>query len=1095
METEPSKKSKKYKCLNKGCNKHFSSMQSRSNHVNKNRCKVVHLRSPKRAKKSTIGKESIPNYKCKFCKKAFQQHQSVYRHHRVCDAARINDNKEPIPKKVKGSSDFNCSICPMKFDRADKLERHMKKHTGENEKKCVKCERVFRRVDFYNKHVKICDGTKKHAIGSSKFQCESCSKSFTKIETFDIHVATCQVSESSVNITNYMEESSPSFLQQNSSPSFLQQPSPSFLQQNSFPSFLQQPSPSFLRHHSSPLFIQPGLPVECGNNYVADDGVNEDLGVTIMDESDVELEENNDVTDNLEGTIIDDRMLEQNSSTLMDSTLEKDTEERNNHSINEDDSICVVLPSDYANQTYASKTDDSMQDSFAELGNSENFEEINDECDYKDLLCDGFLREMKKNRHRSNKIFPELYSIFGVKLVHDKHLSKWVAKSLGMRTTRFRERLRKWLNGELSGRGRPRVTAAKAQAIFDAWIAHSTISVDRRDGRDMVRIPMTEYQDRYKGIETSLVKPYTNKRNTLMAEAPRYMSHKTVREMEKLIEQQEGKFSLGTIYKFRPYFVVAPSEREKLECLCTVCCNARSMFNAIQRSAKKNGFKQYTSITSYLTHGKTCKLATSGYISKECIVGDCEECNGLICPAAYYFTQDDLATYYQFELHPTGKLDKNNKPKKKTKRVDYNSVPVSSVVLKLENFAERYLLHRYDVRHDKFIWPIIQEKCDKKGEFIVHMDYSENLKEKPKFETQPHHFSGEQHSLHCSVAETPDGNYYFYHFSDEKTHDWRYTKAVILALLKEIYGDQVIIRFKTDNCTTQYKCLHVFAMYSELATEIGKVIVVYYGPAGHGRGLVDGMSSWGVKTPLRKHIIIADWFWYTSSELVNMFIERGFSSDTRHYTEIAVEEMSGYATVKPRPVQGCTKFHMMAFHPDGSIFTREDLCDCDSCIDGKFSECKVSNAGASVGEENEDEEEVDNNNADDEDDEEGGDDVTFDLLCQIVQPGMIIALRTDPSEPRNQSFYLVAVNEVVREAPGDTFDAFNHYVCKGGKYLSCSYLEIDERATPKNKTYIQYKKCSSKVIVMAGEVLSPFVNITEDLKLRQDEKQFLDDCA
>ena len=125
------------------------------------------------------------------------------------------------------------------------------------------------------------------------------------------------------------------------------------------------------------------------------------------------------------------------------------------------------------------------------------------------------------------------------------------------------------------------------------------------------------------------------------------------------------------------------------------------------------------------------------------------------------------------------------------------------------------------------------------GEIIVHMDYSENLKEKPKFETQSHHFSGEQHSLHCSVVEKPEGHIYFYHFSDEKKHNWQFTKAIVMDLLEKVFQDQDIIRFKTDNCTTQYKCLYVFGMYSELAVKLNKTIILYYGAT----GLVDGMSK------------------------------------------------------------------------------------------------------------------------------------------------------------------------------------------------------------------------------------------------------------
>ena len=225
----------------------------------------------------------------------------------------------------------------------------------------------------------------------------------------------------------------------------------------------------------------------------------------------------------------------------------------------------------------------------------------------------------------------------------------------------------------------------------------------------------------------------------------------------------------------------------------------------------------------------------------------------------YPFKKDDVVTYYQFELVATEKLGKNGKPKKKTQRVDYNSVPTSSVVTKLNDMAKRYLLHRFDVSNDKFVWPLIQAQCAENGEHVVHMDYSENLKEKPKKETQAHHFSGEQHSLHCSVVQTPTGNKYFYHFSDVKLHNWQFTKSVVMDLLDKVFKNQDTIRIKTDNCTTQYKCLYVFGMYTELAKKLLKKIILYYGAAGQGRCLVDGMSSRRVKNPsLRKHIIVAD---------------------------------------------------------------------------------------------------------------------------------------------------------------------------------------------------------------------------------------------
>ena len=108
-------------------------------------------------------------------------------------------------------------------------------------------------------------------------------------------------------------------------------------------------------------------------------------------------------------------------------------------------------------------------------------------------------------------------------------------------------------------------------------------------------------------------------------------------------------------------------------------------------------------------------------------------------------------------------------------------------------------------------------------------------------------------SLHCSVVESViNGNKYFYHFSDEKLYNWRFTKAVIMDLLEKVLHGQQIIRIKTENCTTPYKSLNVFGMYTELAQQLNKTFILYYGAAGHRRGLVDGMSSWGVKNSFKK---------------------------------------------------------------------------------------------------------------------------------------------------------------------------------------------------------------------------------------------------
>ena len=204
---------------------------------------------------------------------------------------------------------------------------------------------------------------------------------------------------------------------------------------------------------------------------------------------------------------------------------------------------------------------------------------------YSTALCDGVIKHLVARKHQSNYLFATLYEFFGAQLLNDEGLQCWLRKSLGMRKMRFETRLWNWLMPSTNSNKRSEWQMfPHGQIIFDAWIANSTISVDRRDGRDTVKMKMEEFKRKYYGIETTLVTGLINKRNTDMAKAPRYMAHLSVRKMQEMIlEKHQIKVSIGSVFNFQPFFVTTPSQRDKLECLCTVSLNAREKFNAVMR--------------------------------------------------------------------------------------------------------------------------------------------------------------------------------------------------------------------------------------------------------------------------------------------------------------------------------------------------------------------------------------------------------------------------------------------------------------------------------------------------------------------------------
>lgn len=58
--------------------------------------------------------------------------------------------------------------------------------------------------------------------------------------------------------------------------------------------------------------------------------------------------------------------------------------------------------------------------------------------------------------------------------------------------------------------------------------------------------------------------------------------------------------------------------------------------------------------------------------------------------------------------------------------------------------------------------------------------------------------------------------------------------------------------------------------------------MIYYGAVGHGKGLVDAASGFEVKDLLRKAIIVEDWFFNSSSNIVEFLGERMGSEKKVH---------------------------------------------------------------------------------------------------------------------------------------------------------------------------------------------------------------------
>ena len=108
--------------------------------------------------------------------------------------------------------------------------------------------------------------------------------------------------------------------------------------------------------------------------------------------------------------------------------------------------------------------------------------------------------------------------------------------------------------------------------------------------------------------------------------------------------------------------------------------------------------------------------------------------------------------------------------------------------------------------------------------------------------------------------------------SDDTTHDPSFVQQVLEDIFDrwEIRDETIVV--KSDNAPTQYKNKWAFESYSSLAKKYNVRIIRIYGAAGHGKGVIDAMSSSAVKPILKRDIIGLD-VWFSDSRNICEYLD------------------------------------------------------------------------------------------------------------------------------------------------------------------------------------------------------------------------------
>ena len=179
------------------------------------------------------------------------------------------------------------------------------------------------------------------------------------------------------------------------------------------------------------------------------------------------------------------------------------------------------------------------------------------------------------------------------------------------------------------------------------------------------------------------------------------------------------------------------------------------------------------------------------------------------------------------------------------------------------------------------------------------------------------------------------------------TKNYAFTSTVLKYLIDHCSTN--VIRIKSNNCGTRYKSKYVFKVWRFLAAKTNKHIVTFYGTSGHGKGLVDAISSFGVKAPIHRTVLTED-FSYLNAQNIYDYLTQFFQNDSKkHYYLIEKNEIEAKKEriEGPYRIQNCRPLDMISYFPDGSIQTKQHLCSCAECVVGNSIHC-LSNLGAQI---------------------------------------------------------------------------------------------------------------------------------------------------
>lgn len=399
----------------------------------------------------------------------------------------------------------------------------------------------------------------------------------------------------------------------------------------------------------------------------------------------------------------------------------------------------------------------------------------------------------------------------------------------------------------------------------------------------------------------------------------RYLTD-TFANLYNIYKKEGGKYSFTSFFRYKPFYILSPTVKNRDTCLCIKHSNIENIFIAL----KKNNILSYTNLEDVITQ-TTCDRK-----SYTCMYSKCDDCKTPVLQYKLEKMEDDIS-WFKWERisHSYTKSGKTFVTKKFSKQ--HKNGIVKTLVSEFQTELPSFKSHIYNWRHQQSEYL----KCInglQDNEIAILCDFSENYECKLGTEIQAMHFGASKNSitLHCGMIYLKSKSQSFVTISNNTCHEpnaiWAHLQP-ILKLAKQLDPNIQIIHFFSDGPCSQYRQKKNFYLINLFANKMNASYYTWsFSESGHGKGVADGIGG-AVKRQLDKHVAYG--YDIRDAEHAHQHLEKSMQSVKCFL--IADNDIINMKHLIPdniRPVPETMKLHQIMSGGQNTIFYRQLSCFC-----------------------------------------------------------------------------------------------------------------------------------------------------------------------